>query len=102
MLRVAFTSARISRTRVAFQIRDLIVTAPDQVKETLGALSTAQRVAFCARFRLGGYLAEPLEATKLALRTLARRYETLSAEWATLDAALDVLTAREKPVLRGG
>jgi transposase len=101
VLRVAFTSARNSRTRVALQIRDLIVTAPDQLRETLGSLTTAQRVALCARFRLGGDFAEPLEATKLALRTSARRYETLSAEWAALDTALDELTARANPALRG-
>jgi transposase len=101
VLRVAFTSARNSRTRVALQIRDLIVTAPDQLRESLGSLTTAQRVALCARFRLGGDFAEPLEATKLALRTSARRYETLSAEWAALDTALDELTARANPALRG-
>jgi transposase len=101
VLRVAFTSARNSRTRVALQIRDLIVTAPEELREPLGSLSTAQRVTRCARFRLGGDIAEPLEATKLALRTLARRYEILSAEWAALDAALDDLTARANPALRG-
>lgn len=101
VLRVAFTSARNSRTRVALQIRDLIVTAPDQLREILGSMTTAQRVTHCARFRLGGDVAEPLEATKLALRALARRYETLSAEWADLDAALDELTGRANPALRG-
>ena len=39
-LRVAFTSARNSRTRVANQIRDLIITAPDQLREVLGPLSS--------------------------------------------------------------
>jgi transposase len=101
VLRVAFTSARNSRTRVALQIRDLIVTAPDQLRQALGPMTTAQRVARCARFHLGDDIAEPLEATRLALRTLARRYETLSAEWAELDAALDELTARANPALRG-
>lgn len=101
ILRVAFTSARNSRTRVALQIRDLIITAPDQLREALGSLTTAQRVARCARFRLGGDTAEPTAATRLALRTLARRYEALSAELAELNATLDELTARANPALRG-
>lgn len=101
VLRVAFTSARNSRTRVALQIRDLIVTAPEELREALGSLSTAQRVTRCARLRLSGDIVEPLEATKLALRTLARRYETLSTELAALDSALDDLTARANPGLRG-
>ena len=41
-----------------------------------------------------------LEA-KLALRTLARRYESLSEEMQKLDETLDHLTARANPALRG-
>ncbi len=101
VLRVAFTSARDSRTRVALQIRDLIVTAPDQLRTVLGPLSTAERVARGARFQVTGDVADPVVGTKLALRTLARRYETLSAEMAELEATLDQLTARANPALRG-
>jgi transposase len=101
VLRVAFTSARNSRTRVALQVRDLIITAPDQLRETLGALSTAERVARCARFDQIGDPAVPLEGTKLALRTLARRYQSLTEEMAELDAELDELTVRANPALRG-
>ncbi len=100
-LRVTFTSARSSRTRVANQIRDLVITAPDQLREVLGPLSTAAKVARCARFRLGDDLAEPVEGMKMALRTLARRYQDLTTEMAQLDATLDELTARANPALRG-
>ena len=101
VLRVAFTSARDSRVRVALQIRDLLITAPEGLRRALGPLSTADRVARCARFRLDGDTAEPLEGTKLALRTLARRYEVLTKEMSELEAALDELTARANPALRG-
>ena len=101
VLRVAFTSARDSRTRVALQIRDLIVTAPDQLRMVLGPLSTAERVARCARFHHSGDMAEPVVGTKLALRTLARRYEALSEEMVELTSPLDELTARANPALRG-
>jgi len=101
VLRVAFTSARDSRTRVALQIRDLIVTAPDQLRTVLGPLSTAERVARAARFQMAGDIADPVVGTKLALRTLARRYEALSDEMAEMEATLDQLTARANPALRG-
>jgi len=99
VLRVAFTSARNSRTRVALQIRDLILTAPDQLRGVLGPLSTARRVDRCARLRPGDPT-DPAEATKLALRTLARRYEALSEEMAELGAVLEELTAKANPALR--
>ena len=43
VLRVAFTSARSSRTQVALQIRDLIITAPDELRSVLGPLPTSER-----------------------------------------------------------
>jgi transposase len=101
VLRVAFTSARNSRTRVALQIRDLIVTAPDVLEDVLGTLAADQRVARAARFQVTGDVADPVVGTKLALRTLARRYQALSAEMAELEAVLDDLTARANPALRG-
>jgi len=101
VLRVAFTSARDSRTRVALQIRDLIVTAPEQLRAILGPLSTAERVARGVRLQVTGDVADPVVGTKLALRTLARRYQALSAEMAELDATLDELTVRANPALRG-
>ena len=100
-LRVAFTSARNSRTRVALQIRDLVLTAPAQLRDDLGALNTKARVARCARFRLAGDPADPTEGTRLALRTLARRYEFLSKEMSGLHETLDLLTAQANPALRG-
>lgn len=101
VLRVAFTSARDARTRVALQIRDLVVTAPDELRTVLGPLSTPTRVVRCARFQVTGDVAQPVVGTKLALRTLARRYEALSTEMAELEASLDTLTAKANPALRG-
>jgi transposase len=101
VLRVAFTSARDSRTRVALQVRDLVVGVPDQLRSVLGPLCTAERVARCARFQVTGDVADAVAGTKLALRTLARRYQALSAEMAELEATLDQLTVRANPALRG-
>jgi transposase len=99
VLRVAFTSARNSRTRVANQIRDLVSTAPDQLRGSLEPLATADRVDRCARFRPGDPT-EPVEATRLALRALSRRYQDLTAEMDELGRILDALTVQANPALR--
>ena len=99
VLRVALCSTRSHRTRVANQIRDLITTAGDQLRRDLEPLTTSQRVRRCARFRPGD-LAEPAEATKAALRTLARQHRCLDEDLAELRRHLDELTAAANPALR--
>jgi transposase len=99
VLRVAFCSARDTRTRVANQIRDLILTAPDQLRCVLEPLSTPARAERAARFRPGP-LTDPLQATRMAMRTLARRYQNLTADLAELRTQLDTLTTQANPALR--
>jgi transposase len=98
-LRIAFTSMRDTRTRLANQIRDLIVTAPEQLRTALEPLDTAARVERCARFRPGP-LTDPTEATKRALRALARQHQALTVEMDSLRLELDALTAEANPALR--
>jgi transposase len=98
VLRLARRSAIKARTQAANQIRDLIVTAPDQLRSRLRNLDTDKRVAACARFRTGE-VTDPAEATKLALRTLARRYRELSAEIDALDDQIARLCAAINPAL---
>ena len=52
-----------------------------------------------AHFRLGHDPRNVPTATKFALRSMARRYEALSAEIAELDAHLDRLVAQAAPEL---
>lgn len=99
-LRMVFCSTRNHRTRIANQIRDLLVTAPDQLRETLEPLDTDDRVARAAKFRCTGDPAEPAEATKIALRTLARQHQALTVDLDTLRARLDELTTHANPALR--
>ena len=61
VLRLARRSAIKARTQAANQIRDLIVTAPDQLRSRLRNLDTDQRVAGCSRFRTGD-MTDPGEA----------------------------------------
>ena len=98
-LRVVFCSTRNARTRIANQIRDLLVTAPDQLREALEPLDTDERVARAARFRCGDS-SDPAEATKVALRTLARQHQMLTTDLDALRSRLDELTAQANPALR--
>jgi hypothetical protein len=52
VLRIAYCSARDTRTRMALQIRYLIVIAPAALRESLPA-RPADRLARCAKFRPG-------------------------------------------------
>ncbi len=98
-LRVVFCSTRNARTRVANQLRDLIVCAPDQLRHDLDGLDTPARVERAARFR-PGVLTDPVEGTKAAMRALARQHQALTADLDELRAQLDELTARANPALR--
>ena len=93
-LRAARRSAMKARTQAANQLQGLRVTAPDELLNRLRGLSTKELVAAAARFRLGDDPRDVPAATKFALRSVARRYEALSAEIAELDAHLDRLVAQ--------
>ncbi|MBA3701890.1 MAG: transposase, partial [Rubrobacteraceae bacterium] len=93
-LRAARRSAMKARTQAANQLQGLRVTAPEELLNRLRGLSTKELVAAAARFRLGDDPRDVPAATKFALRSVARRYEALSAEIAELDAHLDRLVAQ--------
>ncbi len=101
VLRVAYCSARQTRTRISNQIRDLIVTAPDKLRGTLGPLGTEERVWRCGLLRPSSDIANPTQATRIALKSLAQQYKFLTQEMAELYSHLDVLTAKANPGLRG-
>lgn len=100
VLRVAFRSARDTRGRVGNQIRDLILTAPDQLRRVLEPLDTPRRVQHCARMRPGNDITDPEVATKTALWNLARRWESLTQDLDALRTQLDELTMQINPALR--
>ncbi len=99
VLRIAFRSARSSRASVGVQIRDLVLTAPDELRSVFEPLDTPARVERAARFRPGP-VTDPLEATRTAMRSLARRYLALSSEIEQLRDQLDGLTLAANPALR--
>lgn len=99
VLRIAFRSARSTRATIGVQIRDLVVCAPDQLRAVMEPLTTAQRVDKAARFR-PGEITNPSEATRSAMRSLARRYQALTTEIDVLRNQLDELTLAANPALR--
>jgi transposase len=98
-LRTARRSVMKARTQAANQLQGLRVAASEELRHRLRTLSTKELVAVAARFRLGDDPHDVPTATKFALRSVARRYETLSAEIAELDAQLDRLVAQVAPEL---
>jgi len=83
LLRIARRSAMKQRTAVANQIHAVLVTAPDQIRTRHQGLNLTQTVEIAARYRPADPL-DPTQAAKLALKTLAVRYQHLTQELATL------------------
>ncbi len=99
VLRAARRSAVKARTQAANQLRGIRVTAPEALRQRLRGLSTKELVAVATRFRPGGDPGDVETATKLALRSVARRYQALSVEVSKLDAQLDRLVTEAAPQL---
>ena len=68
VLRVARSSAIKPRTQVANQLRDLLITGPEELHAQLWPLSTTKRVAHLAATHPGAS-ADPAIATRRALCT---------------------------------
>ena len=99
-LRVARRSAVEQRADTQRQIKTLIVTAPDELRARLRGLAVKRLIATCANLRGDrADAASPATAVKLALRSLARRHQQLSAEIADLDELLQPLVAAINPGL---
>lgn len=100
VLRVARTTAIRARTQAINALHSLVVTAPSELRESLNDLSGPKLVHTCAAFR-PGTLVGPAEASKTALRSLARRSLGLQQEVAALDKELERLAQAACPALLG-
>jgi transposase len=99
-LRVARRSAIDQRADAQRQIKALIVTAPDDLRTRLRGLAVSQLIDTCANLRPDrADAATPVTATKIALRSLARRHQQLTTEIADLDELLAPLVAAINPGL---
>jgi transposase len=102
VLRGVRAGAVKARTAAVNQLKAAVVTAPAVVREPLDGLSTARQVAACARLRPDpGQLADPVQATKAALRAVAGRILALEQEIKLADQRLDQLVGKAAPQTLG-
>lgn len=90
-----------ARTTAMISLKNLIVTAPDELREQLRPLTKMALIRRCAAFRIG-HLDDPHGAVKYALRAVARRWLYLDVEIKEHEAHLDELTTTVAPLLRQG
>lgn len=98
-LRVARRNAIRGRTATVNQIRALALSGPPELREQLRGLTITALVRTAERLRPGPDLADPRNATKFALRELARRHQFLTTQVRTLDSALRPLVTAAAPEL---
>jgi transposase len=87
-LLIARRSAVDVRREALVQLRSVIVTAPDRLRDELRALPVTRLVERCSRLRRVSSSADDELATRLVLRSLARRIQAATAEAAELEHEL--------------
>jgi transposase len=99
LLRAARHSAVKSRSAALVQLRDLTITAPQELRDQLSCRKTLRgKAMLCRRLRPSiGELRRPSQAAKFALRSIARRIDELDDEIAVLDRQLERLVRAAAP-----
>ena len=101
VLVIAKRSARQSRVKALTQIRNLGLTAPDQLRCRLKGLTVPALVSEGTKLRPGRSTDPVTAATKAAVSSLAHRIQSLEREIADLDELLAPLLAATAPELLG-
>jgi transposase len=99
VLRVARRSVMRAKIATINQLHALVVSAPDELRESFAVLTTLAKVRKAAALRPGGRVGTVEAATKLAIKKLARRYLALVEEITELDAHLEPLVRATAPAL---
>ncbi|MBV9173391.1 MAG: IS110 family transposase [Chloroflexi bacterium] len=94
-------STAVKARRAAMQLlRNHIVSAPDPVRDELRRLTRMQLIRVCASWRPdNSAFRDPVVATRIALKMLARRIIELGDEIATLDDLIEPLVGELNPRL---
>ena len=98
VLRIARCSARTERTRAINQMRNMICTAPEELRAQFRGVGIRQLITRAGALRPGARR-DVLGVTKLALRVLAHRVQAIDEELRLLDAELKPLVAAAAPEL---
>ena len=88
LLLIARRSAVDVRREALTQLRAVIVTAPDELRQELRGLSVGKLLERCKRLRQTSVASADQHATRLVLRSLARRIEAATAEADELEREL--------------
>jgi transposase len=98
-LHVAREGAVKANTAALNQLYELVITAPDELRQQLAVRKTSRgKAALCLRLRPDrARLHEPLQAAKLALRSVAERVRELERQIRLLDRHLAQLVATAAP-----
>jgi transposase len=88
LLMVARRSAVDVRREALVQLRSVIVTAPDQLRQELRGLSQTRLIDRCSRLRRSSSRTPDELAATLVLRTLARRVQSATEEAAELQTEI--------------
>jgi transposase len=99
ILRAARASAMKARTAAINQIKGLLVSAPDRLRSKYRGLATAPLLVALQRTRPSGHVADPEFVCLLSLKTLATRCQSLAAEIAATEAALQEILDSYAPLL---
>ncbi len=97
LLKVVQRSANKSRTQALNQLRNLIATAPDELRAKLRTLKTDELVSTCAAFRVRPDDDSLSAITRLALRELAQRVQLLDAQLQRVVVRLTRITKATAP-----
>jgi transposase len=98
VLRLAKLPARTSKTMALNQMRSIVATGPEELRAGVRDLPAAQLVERALALRPGGKL-DTLNATKIALRQLARSITGLDAEISAISTLLEPLVTATAPEL---
>jgi transposase len=99
VLRIARVSAVKAKTAALLNMRDMVITAPDELRAALAGLRAKPLVLACAGWEPAPCLSTPTEAVVAALASLARRWLALDAEARSLDAQIATLVKATCPAL---
>jgi len=98
VLRVPQRAARPTYSSGDDQLRALLLAGPAELRERLRGLTSGALINACAGLRPTTDLGDPIQATKAALRRLARRHQQLTAA-RELDEELAPLVTTAAPRL---
>jgi transposase len=98
-LKVVQRSANKSRTQSMNQLRNLLVTAPEDLRSKLRVLPSRELLATCAAFRIAADDDSLPGITRLALRELAQRVLLFDEQLKQIRVRLDRITTATAPDL---